>query len=267
MRYVCDLKGQKASQAGAWNVMTAESSLGRVRDAFDLMDKLERVHGDVELRDELLAFTRSCGLEFFTVTQLPQPCERVAPHMLLTVWPENWLAHYDRCSYYRHDPVVRQCGRTIDPFLWSSVTLDTELQPKATRVMGEASDLGMEEGFCIPIVDVNGFQAVVSMAGPRFALSPHEQRAMHLVGYFAHAAATRISRRQRQRRISQELSVRERDVLTWLAIGRQAGEVAEILGIGEATVTTHIRRTKEKLGTRNATHTVVEALRLHQIRP
>jgi LuxR family quorum sensing-dependent transcriptional regulator len=249
------------------NVITTESSLGRVRDAFELMDKLERLHTDAELRDELLAFTRSCGLQFFTVTQLPQPCERVAPHMLLTVWPENWLKHYDRSGYYTHDPVVRQCGRTVDPFLWSSVQIDTDLQPKATRVMGEAFELGMQDGFCIPIIDVSGFQAVVSMAGPRFDLSPHEQRALHLVGYYAHAAATRISRRRRQRRASQELSVRERDVLSWLAVGRQASEVAELLGIGEATVATHIKRAKEKLGTRNTTHTVVEALRQHQIRP
>jgi LuxR family quorum sensing-dependent transcriptional regulator len=123
----------------------------------------------------------------------------------------------------------------------------------------------MGDGLCVPIHDVNGFQAVVSMAGPRLEISPHQHRALHLLSYYAHDAAARISRRRRQRG-GVRLSTRERDVLSWFARGKRTGEVAQTLGVASDTVRTHLDRAKAKLGTVTLTHTVVEALRQRQIR-
>lgn len=244
-----------------------EGDLGFVRDAFELMERLDRVQTEVEVRDELMRVLQVCGLEYFTVTQLPQPGERLGPHMLLTVWPQGWLPHYDRSGYYRNDPVVRQCFQTVEPFAWSTVPLDPDAQPQAGRVMGEAAEHGMGEGFCVPIHDIDGFQAVVSMAGRRPEVSPHQRRALHLLSYYAYGAANRLSRRRRApARKAAPLSPRERDVLTWFAVGKRAGEVGDLLGVSETTVATHLGRAKSKLGTTNTTHTVVEALRQRQIR-
>ncbi|WP_188311914.1 helix-turn-helix transcriptional regulator [Salinarimonas soli] len=245
--------------------MTIDADFAQVRTAFDLMDTLDRFQTGDELRDALLGFLRGFGVTHFTITQLPQPRERLGPHMILSHWPQAWLAHYDRNRYYRHDPVGRHCFATLDPFLWAHAPIDVGAQPLAARVMGEAAEHGLAEGICIPIHDVAGFQAVFSAAGERLELSPNARRAVHLLAYYAHGAALRLARRRRSGPRA-ALSPRERDVLTWLAAGQTLGQVGATLGISDATATTHLRRAREKLGTSNATHTVVEALRQHEIR-
>jgi DNA-binding CsgD family transcriptional regulator len=58
---------------------------------------------------------------------------------------------------------------------------------------------------------------------------------------------------------------REIAVLRLLSVGMPYKEVAEHLSIGEETVKTHLKKVQEKLGVRNRTHAVAEALRRHMI--
>lgn len=67
--------------------------------------------------------------------------------------------------------------------------------------------------------------------------------------------------RSRQKAAAAELSEREMQVLHWLAEGKSAEDVAEILGISPATVMFHYRNVAVRYGTLNRTHTIVEAVR------
>jgi DNA-binding CsgD family transcriptional regulator len=57
------------------------------------------------------------------------------------------------------------------------------------------------------------------------------------------------------------LTPRELAVLRLVATGAQFREVAEALGLGEETVRSHLKKAQAKLGTRNRTQAVAEALR------
>jgi LuxR family quorum sensing-dependent transcriptional regulator len=244
---------------------SGESELGYIRDAFDLMDEIDRLQDETAIRDKLSVLLSACGFEHFLVARLPQPREGTGPAMLLKRWPSTWQSRYDRCGYYQYDPAGRQCFNTIEPFLWSDLQVDPRLDPKGHQVMQEAAEHGLKEGLCIPINDANGFQAVVSMAGEAIELPPKAKRAIHLLSLYAYGAADRLTRHQHP--MVMHLSARERDVLSHLANGLTAAQVGEALTISETTVLTHLRNAKHKLGTRTVTHTVVEALRRNQIRP
>lgn len=56
------------------------------------------------------------------------------------------------------------------------------------------------------------------------------------------------------------LSVREREVLGLVAMGRSSGEIAEELIVARSTIETHVRRCLEKLGARNRAHAIALAL-------
>ena len=57
------------------------------------------------------------------------------------------------------------------------------------------------------------------------------------------------------------LTAREREVLTWVAQGKSAREIAKILRITKRTVDEHVRSAVRKLGALNRTHGVAVALR------
>jgi LuxR family quorum sensing-dependent transcriptional regulator len=61
------------------------------------------------------------------------------------------------------------------------------------------------------------------------------------------------------------LTPRELAVLRLVSTGAQSREVAEALGLGEETVRSHLKKAQSKLGVRNRTQAVAEALRQHLI--
>jgi DNA-binding CsgD family transcriptional regulator len=68
-------------------------------------------------------------------------------------------------------------------------------------------------------------------------------------------------------RTSFVLTPREREMLSLLAAGLTAVEIAERLVISRETVKSHVRSAMLKLGTRTRTHAVVRALSLGEIAP
>jgi LuxR family quorum sensing-dependent transcriptional regulator len=57
------------------------------------------------------------------------------------------------------------------------------------------------------------------------------------------------------------LTSREAEVLTWVARGKSAWEIGEILRITKRTVDEHVQTAVRKLGASNRTHAVALALR------
>ena len=57
------------------------------------------------------------------------------------------------------------------------------------------------------------------------------------------------------------LTQRELSVLKIASDGRTAEEIARALGVGMETVRSHFKRARAKLGARNRTHAVAEAMR------
>lgn len=235
-----------------------------IRQAFDLIDGLDGLSDPLDVQKTIFELVARCGFSYFAITRLPQPGERIGPNLLLSVWPEGWLSHYDRVGHYRHDPVVRHCLRTTEPFAWNEVPDATDADPRSRRVMEEAREYGMGAGYCVPIHDAHGFQGGISMAGEQIELPPRVRRAVHLLGLYAWSAAARTTVRRRKP-AGRLLSGRERDVLSFAAQGRTREETADLLGVSVETVSTHLRNARTKIGTRNTTHTVIEALRLREI--
>jgi DNA-binding CsgD family transcriptional regulator len=54
---------------------------------------------------------------------------------------------------------------------------------------------------------------------------------------------------------------RELAVLRLVSMGRQTEEIAGVLGLGEETVRSHLKKVQTKLGVRNRSHAVAEAIR------
>ena len=66
---------------------------------------------------------------------------------------------------------------------------------------------------------------------------------------------------RRNVRVKHLLTAREVEVLTWVARGKSAWEIGEILHIAKRTVDEHVQTAVRKLGAVNRTHAVAIAVR------
>jgi DNA-binding CsgD family transcriptional regulator len=61
------------------------------------------------------------------------------------------------------------------------------------------------------------------------------------------------------------VTARELAVLRLVSMGRQTNQIADVLGLGEETIRSHLKKVQTKLGVRNRPHAVAEAIRQHLI--
>jgi LuxR family quorum sensing-dependent transcriptional regulator len=66
---------------------------------------------------------------------------------------------------------------------------------------------------------------------------------------------------RRNGRVKHSLTAREIEVLTWVARGKSAWEIGEILHIAKRTVDEHVQTAVRKLGALNRTHAAAMAVR------
>lgn len=235
-------------------------------DTFEVIDALGQLNEPEAIFARLAEYLGRHGYTSFLVSGLPSQRERLEPYILLNGWPVGWYERYTAVNHYRHDPCVRHCFSTIEPFAWNELPSDLVETPEARLVMNEAVDFGLAQGLCIPLHDVYGSQAVVTMAGQQVELTPSARRMVHLASLYAYGAAERAIRTPTYHKGESRLTMRERDVMNWTAEGKTFWEIGMILGISEATVNDHMRHIRAKLGTRNATHSLAEAIRRREIR-
>lgn len=236
------------------------------RVAFDLIDDFENLTTTDQVMERLGAALSGFGYTAFLITGVPTPPMRVEPYFLLNGWPEGFGAHYAANNYYNDDPVAAWCRRAIDPYEWAEARYDPEAWPRAAEVMNVAAEFGMKQGFCVPIIRGNGFQACVTMAGERPDFEPRARRAMHLVSLYAHAKAIDLLGLDGPRPTAQVvLTERERETLSWIAAGKSSWEISVIMGLSERTVNFFITNATRKLDAVTRTQAVVNAIRMQQI--
>ena len=110
-----------------------------------------------------------------------------------------------------------------------------------------------------------GGRWVVAFWSPRVLGHNFTQQARSLLYMAASAAAMRLKRlvgADAQRVGSRAcLTPRVPSVLRYTSTGSTLEETAKVRGLGEETICTHFKKAQAKLGTRNRTHTVAEAMR------
>ncbi len=161
----------------------------QVTDAFEVIDELGRLNDPEAIFARLAEYLGRYGFTSFLVSGLPSQRERLEPYILLNGWPTGWFERYTAVNHYRHDPCVRHCFSTIEPFAWSELPPNLLEGPEAPTVMNEAVEFGLAEGLCIPLHDVYGSQAVVTMAGQQIELTPSARRMVQLKRFWSQCRA------------------------------------------------------------------------------
>lgn len=173
-----------------------------------------------------------------------------------------WIDRYVEQNYERIDPVIGGCFQRFHPVDWKRL----DWSSKAARAfLTEALEYGVgNQGFSVPIRGPNGQFALFTV---NHSCSDDEwtdfteahRRSLILIAHFLNEKALELEP-NRTHDQKQNLSPRELDAMTLLAMGYSRAQVADSLAISEHTLRVYIESARFKLGALNTTHAVARAI-------
>lgn len=178
--------------------------------------------------------------------------------------PATWWDQYVAVAQQKLDFGVMMARVSLAPFTWTESM--KMLEPIGIDRLPHELNLkyGMRDGLTCPV----GARWVVAYWSPK-VLTHLSEQARALLFMAASFAAIRLERLagpdpKRVTRLA-VLTPRERSVLRLLSLGKRTGEIADHLELGEETVRSHMKKAQAKLGAKDRTHAVAEAMRQHLI--
>ncbi|MDX1821872.1 helix-turn-helix transcriptional regulator [Silicimonas sp. MF1-12-2] len=224
----------------------------------DFIENLHRARTLAEINDVVVSLRGIMDVEHVIYHSVKSSGEQYAA---LTYAPE-WAERYTERDYSRIDPVVLSCYRRFRPVIWKEL----DWSGKAARnFLGEAIESGVgSQGFSIPIRGPSGQFALFSVsdrctddAWSRYT-SEHATNLI-LISHYINQKALELERGS-DFLDAPNLSPRETDALTMLALGYNRAQAAENLSISEHTLRVYIESARFKLAASNTTHAVARAV-------
>jgi DNA-binding CsgD family transcriptional regulator len=194
--------------------------------------------------------------------------EDVRPVSIIT-YPPEWVRRYFESDYLGVDPVVSEGFANLLPIDWATFN---KRAPRVKQLFGESVDFGIgRQGITFPIRGPTGESALFSVTSdlpdPEWALAKKTYvRDLQILAHTIHAKAMQISGAKKTD-YRARLTPRERECLTWCAVGKTSEDIATILGISEGVVRIHLQSAQHKLNCLNRTHTVAKAITYKLIFP
>jgi DNA-binding CsgD family transcriptional regulator len=179
--------------------------------------------------------------------------------------PDGWWEEYNVVARGRFRPLLFLAQSSLASYTWTEVRRMLEPIGIDQTIYELCLKYGIRDGLTCPV----GGRWMVAFWS-RKVLSSILTRPMRLMIF---AAATLSASRLDQlvdpdpNRIGSRsrLTPRELAVLRLVSAGAQSRDAAKALGLGEETIRTHLKKAQIKLGARNRTHAIAEALRQNLI--
>lgn len=222
------------------------------------------------LKSDFSTLLEKNGFHSFIISGLRRSGENIGKQVILNKWPEKWTDRYIEQNYFQIDPVSQTALTAEAPFTWSSLQNtrkgNAAERSKRAALNREAQSLHMRDGITIPLRDTYLGKSVVSLATEESMANRHDVVALaFLASSYLNLALSRLEaasdpNQNKKGRSARELSMREKETLTWIALGKTSWETSRILNISERTVHVHLASIRDKLNVSTTTQGVAAAL-------
>lgn len=161
------------------------------------------------------------------------------------------------------DDLTRQRAASGLDTLWTDRALWNSATPLQLQQLNREDEAGLRNGFTHVLGKRAGLTASISLrmdviSGHDFAkYLPEVSKIIIPITHLMHSHFTKNLMQQHYR-----LSLREKDVLSWLVVGMRPDEIADKLAIGYRSVDKYIVSAKNKLGANSRDQAVARALSL-----
>jgi DNA-binding CsgD family transcriptional regulator len=190
-------------------------------------------------------------------------------HGIVRNYPEDWMNYYFSKGYVDVDPTIKIMKQRQGAFAWTSLAEIKNVTKQEQLLMDEAKEAKLLEGIGLALHGPNG--QIVGMGVASSAGGTELQRDTVSMVYLLCTQFNQIYQSLEQEKsiapVIIDLSEREKEILTWLAVGKSKSVVGDILSISEHTVKTYLKRAFTKLGVHTKQEAIVHAIRLGLITP
>jgi DNA-binding CsgD family transcriptional regulator len=175
--------------------------------------------------------------------------------------PRGWLSEWAAFVANGHPLGLMTLRMCLAPFTWTELSRMLDPVGIDRWPFELAQKYGMRDGYLCPV----GGRWVVGYWSPKPLGRSFTQQTRSLLLMAACEVAVRLEKLigDDVKRVGSRacLTPREQGVLRQASIGLTVQETAKALGLGEETVRSHFKKAQVKLGARNRTHAVAEAMR------
>jgi LuxR family quorum sensing-dependent transcriptional regulator len=231
-------------------------------EIIDFLDGLATVTSGPSLVATMKRTLNGLGIKYFSLNFLPKPNQSFKEVMLVNHLPSVWLDLYDQQGFAHHDPSLRHCHSVVHPFRYQDAPFDPALEPEVLEVVQSAADFSIDNGLVVPVPDSCGIIGDVWMGGRDAYLEFRSTQLLHLLALYSFDKAQQVTGIVKPK---VSLTEREKEVLKWIACGKCADEVGEILRISKRTVEWHVGEAMQKLSAKTRTQAVIIAHRARLI--
>ena len=200
------------------------------------------------------------GVENFIFLDLLDNRRGCADSVFCRRVPAGWLEAYSAAKYNAISPALRLVRRTSRPFVWADAPCDAEREPRIVEYFRHMADFGLDKGLMIPVPRASGRTGLAWFGGPAPELNARTIPVLQMTALLAFEHIRRFQTLP-YLQCRRPLSAREREVLTWVAAGKTAWEIGEILHIAKRTVDEHVHSVRRKLDAGTRAHAVAIAVR------
>ena len=181
--------------------------------------------------------------------------------IILVHYPENWRRHYCSNRYIEIDPTIDAIVHRSAPYAWEQLS---NLDSRRRQLFDDVRDLGVVGGLTVPIHMADGTTFLASFGADEPGIAERFRPLLSLVSAQFLERHVALSGAPEP---SIQLTLRERDCLTWTARGKSAWEIGVLLSISENTANFHIKNACAKLASKGRMLGVVRAIMLGLISP
>ncbi len=243
----------------------------RTNDIVDIIDRLAQSGGPDAVWETALEIGRAWGIASLNMASVTAETGELS--WMRSSMSEAWLGEYMSQQYYECDPLLALfqgqdthmsvgCGllNKADGHSAKAVGLNHGLRDagysalQGYKILAPGAKTGKIVTFCFDqseVEDLGKVKPKCAAAAGMFATFVQPAKSADQAGFVALPHTV--------------LSVREREVLSLLAEGKQSARIAEQLGLAEVTVHKHFSTAKLKLGASTREQALFEAMRRNLI--
>lgn len=230
------------------------------------IDCIEAAPDKYTLLDALSSYLESYGVKHVTMGLIINPALMSDDVTQLGVsnFPPDFFDVWVKDNLIMQDPILAYAVRSKSAFEWSEAYVQASRFGR--RVMDAGADVGLSEGLVVPVFAPEHPTGLVSLALEERLNDPTTKATMeipiiHAFNRLLHFLEPNVMPAE------VSLTLREIDILHYVAAGKTNWEIGKILGISVNTVKKTLQNILSKYQTSSRTHAVALAIRQGAILP